>query len=415
MWKFRQKVWVKKHTTKKLVASRRFTEGGPGSGPHKELMDEHDRIKNHPFRERGDDRQYKMQSSAIKSLIGRIEHELLGGSTHEDLDDAREMMADASTKFYKGDTEEALLDQETALTRVHEFLDSHKTKESNGASLQVPQSFFEKLDQFGRSTDQDMKKSILGHHQDIMEEPKVREGGPGSGPHKGISTKPKENGNHEIYRDGKFFGILVKTPAGWRVMSRTASRDSGRHSYSTKADAMKKYFGTDAGLKEHGVQGQKWGVVNPRQDTGKPRPKPDLANDPRTMNMMQVIKRSQPQLNAIGQWQKNRAARLAQQNQKPPSPQQHHAEALDKLKELGWKALEVGARLTGMERTLGIIKSVVRTADGSKAVLKTDKQGDHSLKPAGGTRRKTSPGLKASVRESNRFREAAKTYYARSM
>lgn len=37
MWKFREKVWVKKHTTKKLVASMR--EGGVGSGRHKEEIE----------------------------------------------------------------------------------------------------------------------------------------------------------------------------------------------------------------------------------------------------------------------------------------------------------------------------------------------------------------------------------------
>lgn len=209
-----------------------------------------------------------------------------------------------------------------------------------GASLQVPEDMLERIDTFGRGTDQDMKKSILGHHQDIMVNPKVR---------------------------------------------------------------------------EHGVQGQKWGVVNPRKDTGKPRPKPDLQNDPRTMNMMQVVKRSQPQLNAIRVWQKNRAARLAAQGQKPPSQQQHHEEALSKLKELGWKALEVGSRLTGTENALGIVKSIIKAPSGEKAVVSTDKQGNHKITPSGSRKRRTKTSRVFESRMGRFLREANKTYYARSL
>jgi hypothetical protein len=201
-----------------------------------------------------------------------------------------------------------------------------------GASLQVPQDMFEKIDQFGRGTDQNMAKSILGHHQDIMVNPAVR---------------------------------------------------------------------------EHGVQGQKWGVR-----------KPDLEHDPRTLSMMQVVKRTQPQLNAIRVWQKNRAARIAAQNQQVhpsqhqhiPSQHENHNEALEKLKELGWHALGIGARLTGLEGAMGVAKSVLQHASGATATMTTSRFGTHTMKPFSRRHR----GMRTSVRESNRFRES-KTYYARSM
>jgi hypothetical protein len=110
--------------------------GGEGSGCHgpncgrkptegwKDLMVEHNAIKNHPFREGGnDERTYKMQNIRLKSLIGRIEQDQLGGSTHEDLDEARDILADATMQFYKGNVDEALRTQETALTRIHEFIE----------------------------------------------------------------------------------------------------------------------------------------------------------------------------------------------------------------------------------------------------------------------------------------------------
>ena len=118
--------------------------------------------------------------------------------------------------------------------RTKAFIKKHTEKKlvasmREGASLQVPEEYFEeKLDTLGRGTDQDMKKSILGHHQDIMLDPNVR---------------------------------------------------------------------------EHGVKGQKWGVRKaqaPSGIRGKIRNRAqNLAQDPRTLNMMQVLHRSQSQLNAI--------------------------------------------------------------------------------------------------------------------
>lgn len=197
-------------------------------------------------------------------------------------------------------------------------------KESEGASLQVPEDYFE-ADQAGRDTDQIMKRSILGRHRDQMIDPQVR---------------------------------------------------------------------------EHGVLGQRWGVR-----------KPDLENDPRTMNLMQVVRRSQPQLNAIRVWQKNRAIRLARQGQQQPPTHQLHGEVLKTLGELGWKAIEAGARLSGMEASLGVVKSVLQHKDGGRAELRTKPNGNSNLRPESIRKRRSS---KTESIES--FMESkGGTYYARSM
>lgn len=254
--------------------------------------------------------------------------------------------------------------------RERAFVKKHTTKKlvasRAGASLQLPEDVFEKPEyesylattgqMAGRGTDQDMTKSILGHHQDIMENPEVR---------------------------------------------------------------------------EHGVKGQKWGVRNPR-DAGSAKTnqqksmQQNLQNDPRTMNMMQVVSRTQPQLNMIAQAQKDRAAKQAaqqmQQNQPttPRTPEQQkeelkggHEEALEHLKELGWKVLEVGSRLTGTEGAVQAIHSIVQSPAGHRMAVSSNSNGSHKLSALKPKEMKTSRTFESRV--GNFLREAKKTYFARPM
>jgi hypothetical protein len=290
MWQFRTKAFVKKHTTKKLVASK----GGlsqPNATPTYKAYD------------RG-------QTPIAVNLVHSFYSDVLGSKmTHEQIEENIEID-----------------DPDTAIKTKPK-----KTTEAEGASLQVPSEYFEeKLDTLGRGTDQDMKKSILGHHQDIMPNPEVRE------------------------------------------------------------------------PEEHGVQGQRWGVRHARNDgagqKGFQAKYRNLANDPKTMNMMQVVHRSQPQLNAIAQQQRNRAAKLAQQNQKPPTPEQNHNEALNKLKELGWKVGEAVARLTGQ-----------------KLFLSTDRKGNHNITTDKEGKALASRPHQPKRRVRTSMRESKKTYYARPL
>ncbi len=237
------------------------------------------------------------------------------------------------------------------------FIKKHTTKklvasmrESEGAWLQQPVEMFEdQVDTLGRGTDQDMKKSILG--KNIMSNPEVRES------------------------------------------------------------------------QEHGVQGQKWGVHNPR-DAGAAKTnvqktmQQNLQNDPHTMNMMQVISRTQPQLNMIAQSQKDKAAK--QQPTQPSTPQQqnqqlhdNHSEALSQLKELGWKILGAGARLSGTEGILNAVHSMVQSPAGHKMTMSSSSSGDHKLsQPKSQRRTRTSRTFESRM---GTFLRESKIYYARPM
>jgi hypothetical protein len=192
-----------------------------------------------------------------------------------------------------------------------------------GAWLQQPPSFFERAETLGRGTDQQMRKDILG--KNLMPSPQVRE------------------------------------------------------------------------AREHGVKGQKWGIHKPR-DAGSARTnqqkdmQQQLQNDPHTLNMMQVISRTQPQLNMIAQAQRNRAIQQTAQQMKsgqapaPKTKEQHnkelkheHGEALDHLKELGWKVLEIGSRLSGTEGIVNAIHSIVASPEGKKMFMSSNDKGSHRL------------------------------------
>ena len=273
----------------------------------------------------------------------------------------------------------------------------HTTKKLVASRNGLRESFNARVDTLGRGTDQIMRKSILG--KNIMSDPNVREsdeGGPGSGPHKNLDK--------EIDNLVKTYDI-IKDPEGRKVIARRLDK------------VRDKLLNREAD--EHGVAGQKWGIRHARNDgagqKGFQAKYRALANDPKTMNMMQVVHRSQAVLDAIAHRNKLGDPKQPQQpNQKPKTTQENHGEALDALKELGWKALEVGARLTGTEGTLGVIRSIVKSPNGQKLVLNTDKAGNHKLttdkqgKIPASKPHQPKKRMKASMRE-------AKTYFARSL
>lgn len=406
MWKFRDKAFIRKHTTKKLVASRAGAHQ-PNSTPGYRAYD-------------------KGMTPIAINLVHSFYSDVLGSKmSYEDIEKNIEIN-----------------DPDTRTT-------TQKKKVAEAASLQVPNELFEeKLDTLGRGTDQDMRRSILGHHQDIMEDPEVREGGPGSGP------REHHSGEDRCFSCGRKLGKYshrVDTRDGQTVFVGSECHklitQAGEKGYKPPGIGPRLYLMKSEESEEHGVQGQKWGVRHARQDgagqQGKPAPKRDLANDPRTLSMMQVIHRSQSQLNAISWSQKEKtAARLAAQ-QKPASPQQNHGEALNALKQLGWRALGAAAQITGLGGQFQAIQSLMRSPSGQKLFLNTNRNGhllttdrkgkipaskSHQPKPYAGTtvdeRNRDSinkalgrAGSRLRVsRGSESFREAAKkTYYARPL
>lgn len=121
--------------------------GGPGSGcqgPNcgrkptgkdvKDLMNEHDSIKGHRFREdEPNERLYKMQQLRISALNDRIESifgktlgnlELSGTFTlSEELEQHREMLDKAESYYAKGKLADATGVQEGALAGIHDVLE----------------------------------------------------------------------------------------------------------------------------------------------------------------------------------------------------------------------------------------------------------------------------------------------------
>lgn len=277
--------------------------------------------------------------------------------------------------------------------RERAFVKKHTTKklvasmrESEGAWLQLPKDVFAKpeyeaedfapsVSVAGRGTDQDMRRSILGHHQDVMEQPEVRE------------------------------------------------------------------------AQEHGVKGMKWGVRHDRNKAQSDRrrgikPSPlqrrNLASDPKSLSQMEVVHRSQEELNQIANQQIAHVGQsttpaqpgVGQFGERPTSPEQNqkqlennHGEALNALKELGWRALGTAANLTGMGGAFQAVQSVVRSPAGQKLFLNTDRQGSHKLTtdkegrvPASKShavrRTRTSRAFESRM---GSFLREARTYYARPL
>lgn len=314
-------------------------------------------------------------------------------------------------------------------------------------------------------TDLDTRRAILGHHQDIMINPTVREGRRRRGREHGTRgmkwgiRTPKEVVLHVVGSKnyvgemdhptkGKvhiFHDPAYNDPKSARTLTMyekdIEDPKSVRDHIHRSRDIYDKQQKQEA--REHGVRGQKWGVRNKKPTTqgrrsvaGQTKPqksratKPaDLLHDPRTLNAMQVVKRSQSQLNAIAHRSKIDDQQRQQQGKPPKSVEEHHKIALEALKELGWKVIEAGAKLTGTEGLLAGVRSVLKSVDGHKAKLETDSKGNHKLTPSKsevarskqtGQRqaalksRAQGTGGKLGIhkRESNRFREG-RIYYAR--
>lgn len=376
MWKFRDKVFVKKETSKKLVASR-------GGNPSVTTYD------------RG------QQIVAPIAMVARFYPDVLGSlETHEQI--------------------EAFPDIESPDT-IPTPLKKTRSKEVSHDSL---------------GTDQGMKKSILGHHQDIMVHPEVREGGPGSGPREHIEKAGgKIRGTMEHPTKGQMY--LFDDPGSKHRSTLTmyAKDINSPEDVRAHMDSKKKDFGES---EEHGVKGMKWGVHHVRKDatpkpgslrqkTGNSISKRDLAHDPKTVNMMGHVSKGQ---SALAHY--NAQRQQAGSQGKPVDNKIAHAQAVNALKELGWKIAGTLAGLVGMGSAFDTIRSVVRSPSGQKMFLQTgkngsqltsDKKGQNPIgaKAQHGIQRRRS---RTSVRESgfekrlgSFLREArrGKIYYARSL
>lgn len=521
MWKFNKKLWTKKETSRKLVASRRAVESQAHAASSLRRYD------------RG---MTPILFSPV-ALVHRDYSDTFGSlDTHENIE--------KNLDLYTPDTMPSKLKKKGKFTGVKEV--KKKAKENGGdGSLNAILG--------GTGTDQNKKMAILGHHQDIMKNPAVRESRPPftgrkkehgtagmhwgqrdrdhaqsskaaalkhgfkADPHmpgffnKGLSqvvvhkdgrwshtslkdgtkkgmggsnlhfhlqdhaaTEAREHGRKGmkwgdrtpkeiIEHVGKQNGIqyrgimknektgehihLFQDPQSGTSMAMKTHEIKDPKSVRDKVDATRAQFKKQSESREHGIQGQKWGSHKPRtegnkgrqksaappQKQGKQKPKAtkpaDLLHDPKTASMMQVVKRSQSQLNAIA----HRGQQVDQQrvkNGKPPlTTEQKHGEAVNALKELGWKILEAGARMTGTEGVLGAVKSIVQSPAGQKMTLQSDRAGHtlHSAAPTGEEKRRQAnqgsakstaqqAGGKLSVRkrESRRTREG-KVWFARSM
>lgn len=225
--------------------------------------------------------------------------------------------------------------------------------------------------------DQSMKKTILGHHQDQMLNPEVREGA-----------------SLQVPQD------MLEIMSGQAPPIEQASK---------------------AGIREHGVKGMKWGhrkqrpqqkqVFQPKQKPPAPRQRnqkqaSDLAKDPRTLSMMQVVHRSQAELDAISQQQKQRAAQGGKQ-----TSEHNHAEALEKLKEIGWLVLSSALKVAGLGEAAGLLKTIVQSPHGQKMSLKSDSHGHHL---SGAKRHKASRAFES--RLGSFLQESSRgVYYAREI
>lgn len=338
MWKFRKYAFVRKHTERKLVASK--------NGAHSS-----------PSLRRYDDGMVPVAVAPIQ-LVHSFYSDVYGSKMkHKDIE--------KNIDLYAPDEMDKKLKKEKKPTKS-----GHLAEVKHKRASRIHESFEARIDTLGRGTDRDMKRAILGHHKDEMIEPKVREGGQGSGRHK-MGLDERLTSLIKTYD-------VVKDPAAKKVLARKI--DNIRHEIEHINES-----------EEHGVQGQKWGIKHARNDgagqKGFQAKYRALANDPHTMNMMQVVHRSQGVLNAIAHRNKpenqlqQKPAQPGQKQQQPkPKPiEQNHEEALDALKELGWKILEVGGRLTGTEGLVGAVKSVVKSPAGQKLFLNTNRNGDHKL------------------------------------
>jgi hypothetical protein len=98
------------------------------------------------------------------------------------------------------------------------------------------------------------------------------------------------------------------------------------------------------------------------------------------MSMMSATHGTLKALNGLHAKQQAEAQQRNQQGLPARSSAEHHGEALQALKELGWTILKSFARMAGLGGATDMVSSIVRSPSGQKAHLQTDrKTGKHSL------------------------------------
>jgi len=344
------------------------------------------------------------------------------------------------------------------------------------ASLQVPEEFFGEPNLGGQAhIFTSMKRSLLGHHQDIMVEPKVREQGvhwrePLALPREEARLQ-KQRGAVERGVKGMKWGIrspkevIEKAGGKYRGAIHHPTRDEDLHHFDdpvtgstlamydreiTDPEAVREHMRQSRakfGIKEaqeHGVKGMKWGIRHERKDAharnranavaqGKPArgkslstKQRELMHDPKTIMMMQTVNSASTSL-------ENLASKQAQSG-RTVSPHDSHSQAMAILQNLGWKAGGVIAGLVGMGTIYQGIATAMRSPTGQNLFLRTDangrnsittdRQGRHNLSAKA---QRLSQRTRTSVRESRSpfelrllsfLREARRQpriYYARSL
>ena len=301
-----------------------------------------------------------------------------------------------------------------------------------------------------------MKRAILGHHQDIMVDPNVREQASLQVPEeyfedpvdeagvKGMkwgSKKGKEPSKK--WGSDKRASLAELPPAKSSDLAQALRTENlairGRIRDGHWSDAQVKkardrisqneemiaHYDQQREAREHGVGGMKWGVRHVRKDaagqkhptTGKPQHamKRDLLHDPKTLSMMQHVSKGQA---ALAHYNAQRASAKAN-GQPTKDPKSAHQEALNAMvRQLGWKLAGTAGRAVGLGGVVDHVQSILRSPAGQKLFLNTDNQGNHSMSMDKKGKRKirTSRESGSFDRRMGRFlREAGRVYYARSM
>jgi hypothetical protein len=352
MWKFREKVWVKKHTTRKLVASR--------AGMQRSILGHHQDIMRDPqVREHG----VKGMKWGAKEII-----EKAGGKYRGAIDDPR------GGKYH-------LFDDPSA--KHGSTLTMHERDIHGPESVKVHMD--SKKKEFGESREhgvQGMKWGDRSEHADVLR-------------HARDWNKQDRDRHEALLHD-----------VAQVLQSEFDRRDQKKES------------------QEHGVKGMKWGVRHARHDAaGQKGAKAqgikhrDLSHDPRTLSMMQHVQSAEKNVNA---------------QPKTGNPNRDHDVARQALVALGWKVAESVARLAGVGGLLQSIRSVVQTPTGQKMFLHTGADGGHQLTTDKHGRnrpqeKQVRPPVRARAsRESRGFEERLgaflreakrkpKVYYARSL
>lgn len=311
-----------------------------------------------------------------------------------------------------------------------------------------------------------MKQEMLGHHQDIMVDPEVREGGPGSGPREHIEkaggkysgalddvhffhdpsakhgstlgmrgkdiTSPEavkahmaakkkafgESREHGV--QGMHWGVsdrdIMHMPrAEWeKAKKRMLIHDTGA-SLQKEFDRLENKSPAPMSheAQEHGVKGMKWGVRHVRHDAKGQRMKdqPSATGKPRTgKKPVPIAQRglsNDPRTLNMMQHVNVAENKLNSQPKQPGArPQDQHEQAKEMLKQLGWRIAGAAARVAGLGGVFDGIRSMVETPTKQKMFLKTDRNGGHSLSTdKAGKMRPQTKRARTSVRESRSFED----------